>query len=269
MHVTLLVSAWVAVALVAIVCTAIVLLVLVSKISDRKRQRYAPNEIFEMEAQPGTVSLEALPPRRPPIISSGADERCARLVQVAPRMRSGDPGTFSGREFHSYLIRIPTWSSKSHAYILDVENEGCWNAVPYIIDTTLKHGVSRRPLIDEVTKYPGQWYWSPVRGEASRHYKRDHAIELAMEMVKANTQYGWPAIVLQTLIKLPLSASVLYLTGVGNSKFFKRWPFCSGALAIWMRKGAMDICMDRAPEFIVPQDVDQCPLFEGWVALFP
>lgn len=253
----------------ALLAAAIALIVIVCKFVDRRRQMHAPAQLFEMEAAPGTMDLESLPTRSPPLFSDDKKEKVARLAQIAPLMRAGDPGTFRGREFHSYLIMIPSCSNKSHAWLLDVEKEGQWDAEPYIIDTTLKHGVTRRKLIDEVTKCPGQWYWARVKGEQSRHYHRGNTIEAAMEMVKANTRYGWPAIIYQTLLKFPSSCVIMYLTGLGNWSFFRRWPFCSGALAIWMRKGGTDICKDRAPELIVPQDVDQCPLFDDWVALFP
>lgn len=262
--------AWLGLLILAgLVCSlfgAVAILAIVSKIVDTKRMGSAPDSIYEMGA-PG--DMESLPTRTPPLISSGAREKVARLCQVVHRMRSGDPGTYGGTALHSYMIRISTWSSKSHAFILDVENEGSTDAVAYIIDTTLKHGVTRRPLAEAVAAEPGKYYWSPVTGEASRHYHRMHAIEAAMEMVRANTRYGWGAIIFQLLIKLPTTAVVMHVTGLGKWSFFRRWPFCSGALAIWMRKGSMDICKDREPELIVPQDVDQCPLFGGWVALFP
>lgn len=239
-------------------------LVLVCKAIDAKRHTEAPRAVNEMRA---VNSLAALPTRRPPVLSGGGREKVARLCQIAHLIRSGDPGTFSGREIQSYVIRIATFSDKSHAFLFDVENEGTYDAVPYIIDTTLKRGVTRRLLSEEVAKYPGQWYWSAVSPGVD--YDRLATLAAANKMVADNTRYGWPAILLQAMIRVPTSAAIAYMTGLGSLAFFKRWPSCSGALAALMRKGRLDMCKDRAPELITPQDVNQCPLFEGWVGILP
>ncbi len=90
------------------------------KFVDWRRQKKCPSR-HEYGARKGESladHLEALPTRDAPLMATKPKERVARLSDVVHLMKNGDFLWFAGRAFHSYIIRIATFSEFSHGAIL-------------------------------------------------------------------------------------------------------------------------------------------------------
>lgn len=262
-------------ALIASFCAAVLsCIVSLVRLIDRKRQRKVPtrhefNKATLMAAaaagsskQPLLASQEIPTAERPaPMMSGHQKERCARLSDVAPLMQSGDPGLFSGRSVFAIIVRILGYTDKSHAWMVDRDDEGLW-----IIDACAGRGVSRRSLAEEVAKFPGQLYWSRIAWPYRQHYKGQRAVEAARKLLGA--KYGWLAIVFQVVIHTPIIRTIAYATTL-DRLLSAALRFCSGLLKDNMKIGGIDPVPGRAAALVTPQDIAQSLAAEEWIALLP
>lgn len=191
-------------------------------------------------------------------------EKVAKLEDVAPHIRNGDPLTHSGRTFWAYLLRIAVFGDKSHAAITARDDEGLW-----VIDSCEGRGVTKRPLLEEVKKYPGQWYVGMIRHEFNHNYHRERAVEAAKAMVANKTQYGWGGIFLQYMIHTPVLRIIAYVFCIDRLPLFNNRPFCSQALKRWMQIGSLDPVPRRDEQLCTPQDINQSLAIREWIALVP
>ncbi len=228
---------------------------------DRRRHHASPAPPHSFS---GPVGAPPMAERRAPLMAGKKMERVITLPNAAWQMKTGDGLTFSGRTIWSYILRIATFSDKSHAGIIVKDDEGVW-----VVDSCEGRNVTKRQLFDEVKKYPGQWYWGAIRPEFNQNYHRQRATEAAMAMVANKTRYGWIGILLQTLIRVPILRELAYMTRLDRLPFYKNRPFCSQALKDWMHAGSLDPVPGRDGQLVVPQDINQSLAFKEWVALTP
>lgn len=260
----------------ALICTiaAGILSCVVSlfKLIDRKRQRKVPLPTLRRTAQPATAatSLAAIAAgqeidaaeRAAPLMAGKSRERAAKLSDVAPLMQPGDPGLFSGRSIFAFIVRILGYTDKSHAWMVDRDDDGkLW-----IVDTCAGCGMNRRPLADEVAKYPGQLYWSRIAWPYRQHYKRELAVAAARALV--GQKYGWLAIAFQVVIHTPFIRTLAYATTLDRC-LKASLRFCSGVLKDNMSIGELDPVPGRAAALCTPQDIAQSLVAEEWIALLP
>ncbi len=229
---------------------------------DRKRQKRVPMELTS-RAYRGAGAMHTAE-RRAPLFAGETHEKVARFSDIAEHMKTGDGLTFSGRTIWSFILRIATYSSKSHAGMVVRDDEGVW-----VVDSCEGRNVTKRLLADEIKKYPGQWYHGEIRHELNRNYHRQRAADAAMAMVANKTKYGWIGIIFQTFIRVPILREIAYLTSLDRLPFYRNRPFCSQALKDWMHAGSLDPVPGRDGQLVVPQDINQSLAFMPWVAIVP
>lgn len=248
---------WIASLLAAI--TAII--ANIARLVDRKRQRLSPARHEYMGlADP----IENLPKRAAPMLAGKTMERVAKFCDIAKLIQTGDLISFSGRTLFAYAIRAFTYSDKSHVGVALVDDEGIW-----IIDSCEGVGVTKRLLYDDVKAYPGQYYFHPASKEFKWRFNRDRIADAALQAVGDNTKYGWAGIALQFVLHAPVLRTLAYLLGFASCSRFTKRPFCSMAVANWVRKTGVDPVPHRDSQLVTPQDVCQSMLYPEGVAILP
>lgn len=237
----------------SLLAALISLFVSCAKFVDWRRQKHVPvhltSRTYYGSAEPGAICTAE---RTAPLFAVNAKEKVARFADLAEHMKTGDILTFSGRSLWSYLLRIGTYSDKSHCGMVVRDDEGLW-----IVDSCEGLNVSKRYLFDEVQKYPGQWYWHAIRHEFERNYHRKRAAEAFMAMIANGTKYGWIGIILQYMIRTPVLRIFAYWLRLDQLPFYKNRPYCSHALKDVMRIGSLDPVPGRPGQLTTPQDINQ------------
>lgn len=230
---------------------------------DRRRQLTLPSRHeFASSIITNDHDYEAFLPRRlAPAFASQRMEKVARFSDVAGLIKTGDVLLFSGRTFWSYIIRIATFSSISHVGIAVVDDEGIW-----VVDSSEGVGVTKRLLLADVKKWPGQWYFAQIATGHRTAYSRKTVHGASQAMI--GTKYGWLGIGVQAIVNAPVLREVAYFTNL-RRLFPKLLPFCSGFVAKVMRIGGIDPVRARDIVLVTPQDIFQSAVITEPIALIP
>lgn len=249
---------------------------------DKKRQMRCPSR-HEYGTRTGEAladHLAALPTRDAPLMSGKPEEKVAKLSDVAHLMKSGDFLWFAGRAFHSYIIRIATFSEFSHGAVLEKEQSRKNATIRGRADGSLEieslkivqvvegRGGEIISLAEQVAKYPGQWYWGAVDRVRFKEYDGNAAVAEAKKFV--NKPYGNWAILFQVVLHCPFVVAIAYWWRDKTDELFEtRPPFCSGAQQLGSKAGGATLVQGRAAQLCTPQDTAQSKLCPIKVALFP
>jgi hypothetical protein len=268
--------------LAALIC----LFVACAKLIDWRRQKHVPLQL-SIRSQRGTETADSgvmhTAQRRAPVMAGKSHETVAKFADVAEHMKTGDILTFSGRSLWSYILRIGTFSDKSHAALTIRDKDGKWSewlreqgigfeeisSGLLVVDSAEGRNVSARPLLDDVQKWPGQWYWHAIRHEFTHNYHREQAAEAAMSMIENKTRYGWIGIIFQAFIRLPVLREIAYVIHLDRLPYYRKRPFCSQAVKDWMHAGSLDPVPGRAGQLVTPQDINQSLAGLEGIALVP
>ena len=193
------------------------------------------------------------------IVGLRRKELVVRFHDVCHLMGSGDGFWFAGRKLHSYLIRIVTNSNVSHCGILHRYADKS-DAIK-LIDIVEGIGGRHLDFYDEVKKYPGQYYWSPVNYTAWSEFRGDGSAEEGLRIV--HKPYGRGAVILQALTRCMLSREIMYLFQDKIDRIMVgKQPFCSMGQSLWSEiGGGIDPVPGRSPWLTTPQDTWQSMLW--------
>lgn len=232
---------------------------------DWRRHKNVPVQLTSRayrSASPEGVVFSAERPA--PVMAGCKTEHVARFADIAEYIKTGDPLLFSGRSIWSYILRIGTFSDKSHVGIAVRDDEGVW-----VVDSCEGRNVTKRLLFDEIKRFPGQWYHGSIRHEFNHNYHRERAAEAAMAMVANKTLYGWAGIAFQAIIRCPVLRELAYIFHIDRLPFYENRPFCSQALKRWMKVGSLDPVPRRDEQLVTPQDINQSLAIHQLVAIVP
>ncbi len=243
---------------------------------DRKRQKARGTHQFTRSLEGGD-QIAGVASREAPVFSATSREKVARLADILPQMHTGDLFLFSGRKWHSYLIRIASWSPISHVGMIFKDHTGAIFVAEVVermkfgnwkID---KGGFQLVPIEKYVNAYPGQAYYAPVAPEYDRPvmFNRGRA---ALAIGRAmNWQYGWFGILYQLTTKLPFIRIATYL--LTWRKLDEPWeskpPFCSWAVNLWAQSAGQDPTPCLAPQLTSPAEIERSKLWGEKTALVP
>jgi hypothetical protein len=214
------------------------LFVACAKFVDWRRQKHVPVELTSRAYRAAGTMHSAQRPA--PVMAGKRTEKVAKFADASPYMKTGDILTFSGRSVWSYILRIGTFSDKSHCGMVVRDDESIW-----VVDSCEGRNVTKRPLFEEVKKYPGQWYWHQIRHEFCQNYHRQRAADYFFALIANKTKYGWLGIVFQSFIRLPVLREIAYLTRLDQLPIYGS-PFCSHADKDAMKAGSLDPVPGRA-----------------------
>lgn len=193
------------------------------------------------------------------IVGLRSDEVVVRFGDVCHLMNSGDGFWFAGRRLHSYLIRIATNSNVSHCGLLH-RNSISVDDIK-LVDIVEGTGGRHKDFYDEICKYPGQCYWSPVNYDAWPQFDGEGAIKEALRIV--DKPYGTGAVLLQALTRCIFSREIMYLFQDQIDRIMVgKQPFCSMGQSLWCEiGGGIDPVPGRSPWLTTPQDTWQSMLW--------
>lgn len=243
-----------------VVKVALVWWVIVSVI-DYRRQSERPTRTQMTTAATGPAfsteeRVASLPLRRAPVFAGRELEKVSPLGAIADKMQSGDLLLFSGRQAHSWLIRVATYSAFSHAGMVIRDDEGLW-----VVDVCEGSGGQRRALAQDVIDWPGRWYWAHVDRKHFANFVSEGAAHFSKCIV--GCKYGYFGVGIQIILNLPILRELAYVFHIHSLPWFNLLdPFCSVGVTLMARDGGgVDPSNGRLPQLVTPQDLCQSLLW--------
>ncbi len=209
--------------------------------------------------------------KNPHWCASGRFDKFAHWGEVEPLITSGDGMWYSGRKFHSWVIRLVEYSDVSHGgiWIRDIKGEFGAPGKVWIMDVCEGLGGGLRDPAEQIAKYPGRYYWSHVARRSFPWFDNDLAFLAATNLI--GSKYGYLGIGFQTAIRVPFIREAVYFSQLDHWSYLAdQPPFCSQAQNIIATKAGQAAIPNRYGQLITPQDTWQSLLWsQHKVALYP
>lgn len=198
-----------------------------------------------------------------PLMAKHALEPTANIEDVFQDMHTGDGLWYAGTSFFAWLIRISDYANVSHAGVIlrdgnTLESIRCMDVIESF--AWKKGGGRNLPLVEQVKKAPGYWYWGPIADpylevdpKTKRvRFSRSEAEKAARALI--GSTYGWRGIGLMGATRLPIAREIMY--AIGRRDIDKAWedqpPFCSWAQSLIWQAAGVDPVPGRAPQLTSP-----------------
>jgi hypothetical protein len=193
----------------------------------------------------------------------------ARYSDIAPSITSAWGMWYAGTAFHSYAIRIGTFSGVSHAGMLQRRRSGEIR----LLDVVEFHGGRNKNFEDEVGDNPGKYYVAPINHAKFPEFDTRKAVDAALALV--GTPYGRLAVGFEALTHIVGFRELAYFIWLRKRKdvdayFAKYPPYCSDAQKQWDVAGGCDPVPSRSPYLTTPADMFESLLYSPIkVAIYP